>query len=102
MQIQQIQLRMVTRVGTTPAVAVHLASRGLARPIQRSITRQSPIQVVSQKCLQPPHLAPPHSAPQNQENYTLSATVALRDTLLRWQPLGGLPRGIFDHDQLQG
>ena len=56
----------MTRVGTTPAVAVHPASRELARPIRRSITRHSPIQVVSQKCLQPPDPAPHHSAPQNQ------------------------------------
>ena len=50
----------------TPAVAVHPASRELARPIRRSITRHSPIQVVSQKCLEPPDPAPHHSAPQNQ------------------------------------
>ena len=56
----------MTRVGTTPAVAVRPASRELARPTHRSITRHSAIQVVSQKCLQPPHPAPCHSAPQNQ------------------------------------
>ena len=50
----QVQQRTMTRVGTTPAVPVHPASRELARPIQRSITRHSPMQVVSQKCLQPP------------------------------------------------
>ena len=37
--LMQILQRTRTRVGTTPAVAVHPASRELARPTHRSITR---------------------------------------------------------------
>ena len=68
----------MTRVGTTPAVAVHPTSRELAHPIQRSITRHSLIgvQVVSQKCLQPPHPAPCHSAPQKQISPQLVLSVS--------------------------
>ena len=33
----------VTRVGTTPTLAVHPASQELARPIHRSVTRHSAI-----------------------------------------------------------
>ena len=47
MQTLDLQ-RTMTRVGTTPTVVVHPASRELARPIHRSITRHSAIQVVSQ------------------------------------------------------
>ena len=53
-------------MGSTPVVAVRPASRELARPTHRSITRHPTIQVVSQRCLQPAHPAPYHSAPQNQ------------------------------------
>ena len=93
----------MTRVGTTPAVAVRpAASRELARPTHRSITRHSAIQVVSQKCLQPPHPALCHFyywplTPLDRRLWlrkiTLSATFSLLATfvLLLRQPLGGLP-----------
>ena len=54
-------------------VAVRPASWGLARPIRRSITRHSSMQVVSQKCLQSPH---PDSAPQNQISPQLVLSVS--------------------------
>ena len=66
----------MTRVGTTPAVAVRPASRELARPTHRSITRHFAIQVVSQKCLQPPHPAPCHSAPQNERRPQLVLSIS--------------------------
>ena len=77
----QIQQRTMTRVGTTPTIAVHTASRELSRPIHRSIRRNSATQIVSQKCLQPPHPAPCHSAPQNQISPQLVLSIMISESI---------------------
>ena len=58
--------RPMTRVGTTPALAVTSPSRKPVRPIHGSITRHSAIQVDSQECLQPPEPAPHQIAARNE------------------------------------
>ena len=66
----------VTRVGTTPTLAVHPASQELDRPIHRSITCHSAIQVVSPKCPWPPHLAPCHSVLKTRINSQLVESIS--------------------------
>ena len=63
--------RTITRVGTTPALALQSASSELARPIHRSIMRHSAIQVVTQKCPWPPDPAPCHSVLKTRINSQL-------------------------------
>ena len=66
----------VTRVGTTPTLAVHPASQELDRPIHRSITCHSAIQVVSPKCPWPPHPAPCHSVLKTRINSQLVESIS--------------------------
>ncbi len=66
----------MTRVGTTPALAVTSPSRKPVRPISRSITRHSAIQVVSQDCLWPPDPAPCHSVLKTRINSQLVLSIS--------------------------
>ena len=75
----------MTRVGTTPAVAVRPASRGLARPTCSQVNNApNKLHVVGPKCLQPPHPAPCHSDPQTKSAHCSFWTSLRASRLSQW------------------